>query len=339
MRVLSSIGKPTESYGSLLTSVILNKIPKDIKVHMARDHHDTEWVIDELLASILKEIKILEAGQPSNRKSNSHTNPVLTTSSFYVASNRSAPQITEKLKKDPVCVFCKGAHKSNTCTTITSPKERLAIVKSAGLCYNCLARHRVSQCNSKFNCRECHKKHHTSLCHAFNTNAVPPLERTPPDQTLTTLTSTPLPVPYTSVCLLKTAIADISADSTTIEGHILFDEGAQRSFITQELADQLQLNPTGFENISVASFGAQVSTTRRLAIASIHIHTLNEGQIPVTVLVVPKLAAPIRNSVRTHLNKLSYLRGLPLAHPVTSDENFQISILIGADFYWPCCSR
>ena len=334
MRVLSSLGKPTESYGSLLTSVILNKIPKDIKVHMARDHHDTEWVIDELLASILKEIKILEAGQPSNRKSNSHTNPVLTTSSFYVASNRSAPQITEKLKKDPVCVFCKGAHKSNTCTTITSPKERLAIVKSAGLCYNCLARHRVSQCNSKFNCRECHKKHHTSLCHAFNTNAVPPLERTPPDQTLTTLTSTPLPVPYTSVCLLKTAIADISADSTTIEGHILFDEGAQRSFITQELADQLQLKPAGYENISVASFGAQVSTTRRLAIASIHIHTLNKGQIPVTVLVVPKLAAPIRNSVRTHLNKLSYLRGLPLAHPVTSDENFQISILIGADFYW-----
>ena len=45
-------------YGSLLTSVILNKIPNDIKVHMGRDHHDTESVIDELLASILKEIRI-----------------------------------------------------------------------------------------------------------------------------------------------------------------------------------------------------------------------------------------------------------------------------------------
>ena len=64
MRVLSSLGKPTESYGSLLTSVILNKIPKDIKVHMARDHHDTEWVIDELLASILKEIKSLKQANP-----------------------------------------------------------------------------------------------------------------------------------------------------------------------------------------------------------------------------------------------------------------------------------
>ena len=53
-----------------------------------------------------------------------------------------------------------------------------------------------------------------------------------------------------------------------------------------------------------------------------------------TVLIVPQLAAPIRNSVRTHLGKLSYLKGLSLAHPVTGDENFRISILIGADSYW-----
>ena len=28
---------------------------------MARDHYNTEWTIDELLASVLKEIRILEA--------------------------------------------------------------------------------------------------------------------------------------------------------------------------------------------------------------------------------------------------------------------------------------
>jgi len=58
---------------------------------------------------------------------------------------------------------------------------------------------------------------------------------------------------------------------------------------------------------------------------------VNKGHIPISVLIVPKLAAPIRNSVRAHL---AQLHGLPLAHPVTSDENFHISILIGADFYW-----
>ena len=31
---------------------------------------------------------------------------------------------------------------------------------------------------------------------------------------------------------------------------------------------------------------------------------------------------------------LHYLAGLKLAHPVTSDTHFEISLLIGADYYW-----
>ena len=31
---------------------------------------------------------------------------------------------------------------------------------------------------------------------------------------------------------------------------------------------------------------------------------------------------------------IPYLQKLPLAHPVTGDENFEISVLIGADYYW-----
>jgi len=152
-----------------------------------------------------------------------------------------------------------------------------------------------------------------------------------------TVTNAPLSALHTSVCLLKTAIADISSGPPghlTVEGNILFDEGAQRSFITQSLADQLKLQPTSHENISVSSFGAQVSTVKRLAVTSIFVHTLNNIKISVSVLIVPELAAPIHNSVRTHLNQLPYLHDLRLAHPVTSDENFHISVLIGADFYW-----
>ena len=65
----------------------------------------------------------------------------------------------------------------------------------------------------------------------------------------TVATSTSLNAFSKSVYLLKTAIANVSAGETTVEGHILFDEGAQRSFITQELTNQLQLWPTHHENI------------------------------------------------------------------------------------------
>jgi len=95
----------------------------------------------------------------------------------------------------------------------------------------------------------------------------------------------------------------------------------------------LLTNYNSSQPTTVLSFGEQISASKTLAVTTISVQTLNKGYISVSVLIVPKLAAPIRNSVRAHLDKLPYLEGLPLAHPVTSDENFYISILIGADFY------
>ena len=143
-----------------------------------------------------------------------------------------------------------------------------------------------------------------------------------PTSGYTIMASAPPTAHYTSVCLFKTAIAEVSSYTTIAEGHILFDEGAQRSFITQELADELHLQPTSHETISVSSFGAQVSPSNTFAVATMFVHALNGTRIQISVLIVPKLAAPIRNSVRAHLHAIPHLQKLPLAHPVTGDENF-----------------
>ena len=340
---MTTLKQPPESYGALLTSVILNKLPPETKTNMARDHYDSQCTVDELLASILKKIRIFEAGQQCSGRRTSSTP---TTSSFVTATSHKRGT-HEKPKRSISCIFCKGAHKPSLCTTITCHNERLAIVKNSGLCFNCLARHKVSQCSSRFMRKECNKKHHTSLCHAFTTTKTDkppqPHPTTEQEQTTSSTTTTEERSPtamntaslsalHTSICLLKTAIADVSGGSSTVEGHILFDEGAQRSFITQELADKLQLQPTRHENISVSSFGEQVSAIQRLAVSSICIHSVNGIKLSVSVLVVPNLVAPVRNSVRTHLSQLPYLQGLTLAHPVISDENFDINVLIGADF-------
>ena len=34
------------------------------------------------------------------------------------------------------------------------------------------------------------------------------------------------------------------------------------------------------------------------------------------------------------VSKLPYLKNLWLAHPITEDDNFEITILVGADYYW-----
>ena len=69
IRALSALDKPPDSYGSLLTTVILSKLPSEIKVCLvARDHYDSEWTITELLDSISKEIRFYEAGHQPGRK-------------------------------------------------------------------------------------------------------------------------------------------------------------------------------------------------------------------------------------------------------------------------------
>ena len=200
MRALPALNQPPESYGALLTSVILNKLAPETKTNMARDHYDSQWTIDELLTSIQREIRIFEAGQQSTHRHNSHTNSTPTTGSFHTATNHNRGASHEKSKKNSSCIFCKGPHKPGSCNTITCHKERLAIVKSAGLCFNCLARHKVSQCTSRFTCKECHRKHHTSLCHAFTmTNRPPqPPSTTRQEQTASTTTTTDQATPTNS---------------------------------------------------------------------------------------------------------------------------------------------
>ena len=56
--------------------------------------------------------------------------------------------------------------------------------------------------------------------------------------------------------------------------------------------------------------------------------------IPLSVLVVPKIAAPLQTIMRSQLHALPYLWGLTLTHPMTGDKQFDVSLLISVDYYW-----
>jgi hypothetical protein len=51
-------------------------------------------------------------------------------------------------------------------------------------------------------------------------------------------------------------------------------------------------------------------------------------------LIVPIIAKPINYVYRNSIKHLKYLQGLKLAHPFSMDTTFDISLLVGADFYW-----
>ena len=135
--------------------------------------------------------------------------------------------------------------------------------------------------------------------------------------------------PSIALCLLKTAVATVTSLTSETEVNILFDEGSQRSFLTQDMADVLSLKPHHKENISLSSFGSKHSLNKWS-----DIKTKSGELLPITVLIVPTIATPLRNTMKTNITQLPHLRGLPLGHPVMRDDSFKISLLIGSDHYW-----
>ena len=115
---------------------------------------------------------------------------------------------------------------------------------------------------------------------------------------------------------------------------MLFDEGAQRSFISAEMAAKLGLNPTTTQGMVLAAFGSSTASYQDLDIATVEVETVTGERIAMSVLAIPSIAAPIQSSVNLSVRNTLYLRGLNLAHPVTSEQNFEISLLVGTDCYW-----
>ena len=73
---------------------------------------------------------------------------------------------------------------------------------------------------------------------------------------------------------------------------------------------------------------------KRLDVGTIYLETITGERLPLSVLIVPTIAAPIHNTTDYTINRLPYLKRLQLAHPVTVREQFEVTLLIGADHYW-----
>ena len=247
------------------------------------------------------------------------------------------------------CTFCQQSHSSVDCINITDKDKRYAIVKQKRLCFNCLGNHKVSECKSRYKCRTCEKKHHTSLCDrnkqqndlsssnemraSVNTVDIEQHSLVMGSENTSTFYTSSSVESRTEV-LLKTAVAPVWSGNLSVPANILLDEGSQKTFVTENLAEKLKLRPIGTANISLAAFGDANRNIRYLDKAIIDLETQNGTKIPMEVLIVPTIAAPLDNRINFEASKLPYLQGLKLAHPVCNEDKFDISMLIGADYFW-----
>ena len=125
--------------------------------------------------------------------------------------------------------------------------------------------------------------------------------------------------------------------SNPISGHhrsvrVLFDNGSQRSYITEEVSQQLRLKPDHRERLQLNTFGDNHHKVRGCNAVNLNIlKTDRTDSINITALCFPTICTNLPSVV--DIQQHPHLTGLELAD--SPDKPYdRIDVLIGSDYYW-----
>ena len=342
IRGLEALGVKASQYESLLIPIIMAKLPPEIRVHVAQNTTEDVWDIESILNVIQNEIEAREIGEKIKAMS-SNTEPkrpqlpkIPTTGSFLVDSTPPLPT--------PTCVYCSEMHFSASRPKITDMCSRKAILKRDKRCFTCLRKkHNSEQCDKS--CRKCNRKHHQSICpeQTINSprNASKPPHPASGEQNnkavenagTTTATTTSENANPKHRVLLQTATAiatnDEGTKSTTIR--LLFDNGSQRSYITDSLRSRLQLKSLKTEKLNLNTFGESKFKKQSCDVVNLQLRkSEHDDPITISALIFPVICSPLPAKVCT---SYAHLDGLELTdEPCSSGSS--IDLLTGSDYYW-----
>ena len=116
VRGLRALGVSAESYGGMLTSIMMNKLPAEIRLIVNRELTDDTWSITDVLKSVEKEVRIRERAAESggaDSRGVRRSKPPATASSLL---NNSSGRVQ--------CSFCNGDHTSSSCPRVTGVDAR-----------------------------------------------------------------------------------------------------------------------------------------------------------------------------------------------------------------------
>ena len=145
--------------------------------------------------------------------------------------------------------------------------------------------------------------------------------------------------------MLQTATVSVRSP-TSKNGHsararVLLDGGAQRTFITRSLAEDLSLPLQTSEQLSVATFGTSDPTITSSATCEFSLILKDGTSFPTSGNVLPKLTHPIRRGA-VPANDMAVLQSMSpscFADSIpTAPDEIGIDILIRADYLWSLMS-
>ncbi|XP_062557415.1 uncharacterized protein LOC134222287 [Armigeres subalbatus] len=155
LKILKQLGEKTEHWGAMIVHWMCSKLWED---HAA-----------SVVEFLEKRTRVLEAVQ-SNSSKVSSVQPKVQSKRERLTVHASM----ESGRSDPTCQCCGELHFLVRCAKFQSfgLKEKLDFVNSKRLCSNCFKTgHWVRDCNSKFSCRSCGKRHNSLIHPGFQASS------------------------------------------------------------------------------------------------------------------------------------------------------------------------
>ena len=165
VRSLENLGVGGESYGVILTPLILHQLPNNIRLEWARVGEGKEGDLGFLLKFLHEEIQRRERSQTFGVTAGA-VGPTTTSPSEArsgsLGGQRSRPRQNMRKgqgsaiallsgsgsKRTPLCVFCHGGHFSDQCQELNGLdlEARKNKIRKLGLCFVCLGNHLAKDC-------------------------------------------------------------------------------------------------------------------------------------------------------------------------------------------------
>ena len=128
VRALRALGVSAESFGSLLTSILMERLPSEIRIIISRELTGDKRSMEEVMKIVSREVTARERSGLSNYNPSHHLKK-------QFPPHRNPPSALTFFTNNqgvPTCVYCEKEHRSTKCTVAKSIKERSCYAKQEG---------------------------------------------------------------------------------------------------------------------------------------------------------------------------------------------------------------
>ena len=253
--------------------------------------------------------------------------PALATATALVAVAPPRKPTSRTHRTRPLtCVYCdKPGHYPDECKRYAMVADRKEQLNKKRRCYLCLSRrHTQAECDSARKCAHCQMtgRPHCSLCPTkfaqpgtSTTQKPSGIHHAEAAAQPSTCTERPTHTEPATLTVGREAVRMQTATTQVVNprhpdspvtARILFDSGSYRTYITQTLADKLQLRQSNPEMLHLATFGNDAVQHISARSADLAVHLADDTMQQVTATVIPTITgnittAPLSSDVRASL--------------------------------------